>query len=430
MPDTFTVSRAFVIIALIAIALQGGLLLLALFEPYLDYKITSDQQTPLSHPDFLNVFRSPSDSQLYPHNSIEVLTNGEQFYEAELEAIRGAQHSINLEAFIFRSGEVTRRFVEAMTERARAGVKVHLVLDAIGSFRTSQAFFNDLTEAGGEIAWYHPLSWYTWPRINNRTHRELLIVDGRIGFIGGAGFADHWLISKERDPRWRDSMFLVRGDAVAGLQSAFVENWVEASGKLLKDPAYFDFVPSQEGTPAMVINSSPSAGRSTRGRIAFQTLIAAAEKSIHINTPYFLPDSSLREEFARAVERGADVKIITPGKKSDQTLTRSGSRRLYGELLQAGVRIFEYQPAMMHAKILIVDGLWAVVGSTNMDNRSFGLNDEVNLVAIDADFARRLEEDFQRDLRDSREISYEEWRKRSLRERFVEFFSGILERQQ
>jgi cardiolipin synthase len=290
---------------------------------------------------------------------------------------------------------------------------------------------------GGRVEWYHPLGLLTLPRINNRTHRELLIVDGRVGFIGGAGIADHWLLDqkkllgKGKKRRWRDTMFRVEGKAVMNLQSTFAENWLEASGEVITGKHYFPFCEASGRMRVMVVNSSPSAGRSTRARMLYQTLLAAAQKSIHITTPYFLPDRSARAEMIRAIkDRGVKVTIITPGRHADHLLTRRSSRRLYGELLEAGAEIYEYKPSMIHTKTMVIDGLWSVVGSTNFDNRSFGLNDEVNLAAFDPGLAGRIEEDFARDKARSRAVSLREWRRRSVFERAHELFGWLLERQQ
>ncbi len=419
------------VIEVIAIAFLLLMLVLALFEPGLAYKISKTPSLPLQSPDFLRMLEALADAHLYHHTKIEVLTNGEVYYEAELEAIRTARHSINLEAYIFQRGEVTRRFLAALAERARAGVQVRLVLDSIGSFMTRERYFAELLTVGGQVAWYHPIKWYTLPRINNRTHRELIILDGRVGFIGGAGFADHWLTGRGGKPRWRDTMFRVEGDAVTGLQSVFAENWLEASGEILVGEEFFPVAERAGTVAAMIVNSSPTVGMSTRARMLYQTLLASARRSIHITTPYFLPDRSARMEMVRAIkERGVEVKIITPGRHIDHLLTRRSSRRLYGELLAAGAQIYEYKPAMIHTKALIVDGVWAVVGSTNFDNRSFGLNDEVNLAAYDEAFAARLGEDFAADLAKSQAVSFIEWKQRSLVERTQELFGWLLERQQ
>lgn len=424
-------SNWFLVIAVIAIVAQSFLLFLALFEPGLDYKISTPSTAPLDSKDFERMLEALTDAKIQRRTSFKVLTNGEVYYEAELEAIRAARTSVNLEAYIFQKGEVTRRFLDALTERARAGVRVNLVLDAIGSFTSWESYFKELRAAGGRVAWYHGFKWYTLSRINNRTHRELIIIDGEVGFVGGSGFADHWLLPTKGKPRWRDTMFRVDGDAVLSLQSTFAENWLEASGEILSGVEYFPFCEAEHETAALVVNSSPSAGRSTRARMLYQTLFASAQKSIHITTPYFLPDKSARAEMVRAVsERGVEVQIITPGKKIDHQLTRRSGRRLFGDLLKAGARIYEYEPSMIHAKTMVVDDVWSVVGSTNLDNRSFGLNDEVNLAAFDRELAARVAEDFRRDVADSSEITYDQWRKRSIFERAHEQLGRLLERQQ
>jgi len=424
-------SNTFLVIAIIAIAAQSLLLFLALFEPGLDYKITQPDSWSPDSEEFLRILEALTDAQVTRRSSIEVLTNGENYYEAELAAIRRAEHNVNIEAYIFQKGRVADEFVEVLTERARAGVRVNLVLDAIGSFTSWDSYFKELRAAGGRICWYHPFRWYTLPRINNRTHRELFIVDGRVAFVGGAGVADHWRHPVKDHPRWRDTMFRVEGDAVANLQATFAENWLEASGEILSAKEYFPLYEAAHSTPSLVVNSSPSAGRSTRARILFQMLLASAQKSVLITTPYFLPDRSARAEMVRAIrERGVEIEIVVPGKKSDHALTRNSSRRLYGDLLAAGAKIYEYAPTMMHAKTLVVDGTWSVVGSTNFDNRSFGLNDEVNLAACDEALAARIAEDFARDRAESAPVSYEEWRRRPLLERAHELFGMLLERQQ
>ncbi|HEX7999669.1 MAG TPA: phospholipase D-like domain-containing protein [Pyrinomonadaceae bacterium] len=425
-------SNTFLVIAVIAIAFLSFMLFLALFEPGLDYKISLKPTVSLESEEFVYLLEAVSDAKANRHTRVEVLTNGDVYYEAELAAIRAAKTSINLEAYIFQKGEVTKKFVEALTERAKNGVEVRLALDAIGSFASWDSYFAELRAAGGRVAWYHPFRWYTLPRINNRTHREIIVIDGRIGFVGGSGFADHWLIGKKNNPPWRDTMFRVEGDAVSSIQATFVENWLEASGEILVSEEFFRFDEAETGnTAALIVNSSPSMGRSTRARILYQTLLASAQTNLHITTPYFLPDRSVRAELLRAIkERGVEVKIIVPGRHSDHLLTRRSSRRLFGDLLKAGARIYEYEPAMIHAKTMMVDNLWSVVGSSNFDNRSFGLNDEVNLAARDRTLAARLEEDFARDLSESREVTYEEWRRRSIFERAHEWLGWLLERQQ
>lgn len=425
---------AFIVVQWIAIAFLCLMLVLALFEPPLPYGVGAAPEGGPESDEFLRVLAALTGAQVHRRCTVEVLTNGEAYYEAELEAIRRAQHSVNVEAYIFQKGEVTRRFLEALTERARAGVQVNLVIDAVGSFATWNGYFNELRTAGGRILFYHPIRWYTLPRINNRTHRELLIVDGTVGFLGGAGFADHWLLPNGRGkkrPRWRDTMFRVQGEAVLDMQSTFAENFLETAGEMLCDARYFPACDADGESLALVVRGTPSAGRSSRNRMLFQALIASARKSIQITSPYFLPDRSARAELRRAIrKRGVEVTIVTPGRHTDHLLTRVTSRRLYGSLLRAGARIYEYQPTMIHTKTMIVDGLWSVVGSSNFDYRSFGINDEVNLAARDAGIAERLAEDFAADLAESRLQTYRRWYRRPLFERAYEWVGALLERQQ
>lgn len=418
------------ILALIALILQGGMLFLALFEPGLPYRVSRGPVERLDDPHFIRTLSTLTNGQLFQWSKFEVLTNGEVYYEAELAAIRQAKKTINLEAYIFAKGELTQRFVDALSERARAGVQVNMIIDAIGSWSLSKDFLKPITDAGGEVFWYHPLRWDTWPRVNNRTHRELLIIDGSVGFIGGAGFADHWYKSTEDEPRWRDTMVRVDGGAVTGLQAVFAENWLESSGEILTGYDYFPFSQVPVRSTAIVVGSTPTTGRSTTARVLFQMLIASATKSVHITTPYFLPDNSARAELVRAVRRGVDVHIVVPGHHNDHLMTRRSSRRLYGDLLEAGAKIYEYDPAMIHTKSLVIDGEWAVLGSTNFDSRSFGINDEVNLAVHDPAFAARVDADFWTDVKNSTEITYEQWKRRPQIERAHEFFGRLLERQQ
>jgi cardiolipin synthase A/B len=427
-----TRKRAAVWISIVALAVFGLWIFLSLFGPTLKYQLTTRISDPVDSEEFLQKIAILTDSRPTHGNRFEVLTNGPAFYEAELEAIRGAQRSVNIEAYIFSKGEIARRFLDALTERARAGVKVNLIVDGVGALGTAYSFFEPLTSAGGKVEFYHPIRFYTVFRYNNRTHRELLIIDGKLGFIGGAGIADHWMKPQKKNPMWRDTMGRVEGEAVSGLQGTFVENWLEASGELLTGPEYLVPLPTAAAPDgqALVVASAPSPGSSTRGRTLFQVMLAAADRSIHINSPYFLPDESLRNEIIAAMKRGAEVKIIVPGKHTDHTMTRRSSRRLFGELLKAGAEIYEYEASMIHVKMMLIDGKWSVVGSTNFDPRSFSLNDEVNLATADPHLAARLEEDFQTDLKNAKKISHEEWQRRPIWERVHEWFGAILERQQ
>src|SRR6266550_7516493 len=234
-----TVSTSFMVIAYLSIIAMAVLIIVALFDPGLRYRVSASPSESNDSDDFLHMLEALVDAKVNQTTRLTVLTNGPTFYEAELEAIRGAERSVNLEAYIFQKGEIAQRFVTALTDRARAGAKVNLVLDGVGSLRTRKKFFSDLKDAGGNVVWYNGMKWNKLPHYNNRTHRELLIIDGRTAFIGGAGVADHWFKGKEKHPRWRDTMVKVEGDAVPHLQATFAENWLESCGEVLFGPDYF-----------------------------------------------------------------------------------------------------------------------------------------------------------------------------------------------
>ncbi len=420
------------VVGVIAFIFLAAFLLSGIFAPAPKYDIVNRDQLPSNDsPEFLLLVESMVDAKVNRTGTLEILKNGPAFYTAELDAIRNARRSVNLEAYIFQKSEIGRQYLEAMAERARSGVAVNVVLDAFGSAGATGAFFRPLLEAGGKVRWYNSPRWYRMTRLDNRTHRELLVVDGQVGFIGGAGIADQWFSGSHGQPRWRDTVVRVEGEAVPNLQATFAENWLAASGELLTGNAYFPQITCPANTAAMVINSTPTIGGSTRARVLFQLLLASAKRSISITTPYFLPDKSLTRELCRAIEeRDVKLRILVPGRKSDHLLTRSTSRGGYGPLLKAGAEVYEYQPSMIHAKILCVDGLWGVVGSTNFDNRSFGINDEVNLAVCDAAFAEQLDQDMTGDVAQSRRVSLEEWRARPVSERAPELLGWIFERQQ
>ena len=327
-----------------------------------------------------------------------MLTNGDVFYEAELAAIRAATSHICLEAYIFQKGEIASRFIEALTERARAGVKVRIVLDAIGSFNTWRRDFRELIAAGGEVCWYMPFRWYNLPRYQQSHASRTADRRRPVGFLGGAGIADHWYKTRgSRHTRGATPCSASRaGPSPACNRCSRKTGW-NLRANCSTGPRYYPARPAdgqrcRDGHQQhAVLRAGPRAAR-----MLFQTLIASACRSIHLTTPYFLPDRSARRELIRAMrERGVELKIIVPGKHSDHLLTRRSSRRLYGDLLKHGAQIYEYQPSMIHTKSLVVDGVWSVVGSTNFDPRSFGMNDEINLAAQDEELAARLEQDFQ-----------------------------------
>jgi cardiolipin synthase A/B len=423
--------KALAIIACTALVMQTSLLLLSLFAPPLPYTIANAGPEPIDSPQFGDILAKLTGGGWSENNRVDVLTNGNAFYAAELDAIAQAKRFVHIECYIFEKGRVSDRILNALEQRAASGVEVRLVIDSVGSTSFPKKRLEKLERLGGRVGWYHPLRWYSWPRANNRTHRELTVVDGVVAFAGGAGFADQWLFDHRNDPQWRDTMVRVEGPAAADLDATFAENWLESSnGEVLLAPEYFPALPGPGGTRALVVTSSPMAGRSTEARVFFQALVAKASHSIHITNPYFLPDRNLRQELVKAVQRGAEVTILVPGARNDHLLTRRSSRALYGDLLKGHARIFEYQPSMIHAKIALFDGKWAVAGSTNLDSRSFDLNDEVNVGIPDPAVVARFEEDFQHDLARSREITYEEWSHRPWWEKLEEWCGWLIQKQE
>ena len=420
---------AFFLITLLALSLQGITLYLAFFGRGLRYEVKEFPNRAPDDPEFAALLAFLTEAKLLHGNHLEVLTNGPCFYEAELTAIAQARSSINLEAYIFHKGEVAERYIHALAERARAGVRVRLTLDYIGSFSTPRSYLKELLDAGGELRWYHPLRLEFIPEFNNRTHRELLIIDGTTAFIGGAGIADWWAKDGVKGKRWRDMMVRVEGPSAAALQAVFAQNWLRVSGEILAGDDYVTNEEDGQGAPALVVGSTPSAG-ATQARILFQLLIASACKCIYISSPYFLPSRSARRAIVQAArERHVEVKVLTPGDHNDQKMTRASSRHLYGSLLKQGIKIYEYGPSMNHTKALMVDDLWTVVGSTNFDYRSFAINDEVNLAVMDPALTRRVAQDFERDLSDSQEITYAEWREKS-RFRLADRLFSLMEHQE
>ena len=412
---------------IIGLAFLIWLLAVVLFTPRIDYRVSSPLR-PDSE-EFLHVIQFTCQAAVFPHNKVEVLTNGAQFYPIMRNAILQAQSSVNLEAYIFSPGEAADMLIDAMVTRARDGVEVRLVLDSVGSAMMGGEPARRLRDAGCHLRFYQPLAWYRVHRLNNRTHRELLIVDGRVAFTGGAGVADWWFKPVEGSPAWRDTMVRIEGPIVAALQGVFAENWLECGGEVMSSPRDWPGLHPAGTTEAMLVKSSPS-DRATSSRVVFQMLIEGAVAEVDISTPYFLPDKSLRHALVRASRRGVRVRVIVPGRLTDQRWVRLVSRRLYGELLRGGVRIYEYRSAMTHVKAMLVDGTWAVIGTTNMDNRSFEHNDEVNVAFREDAVVTRLERDFESDLAASDEITCDAWEHRPLLEKMVGPVCWLFERQQ
>ena len=361
-------------------------------------------------------------------NRVANLENGVEIFPAMLAAIKGAQETICFETYIYWSGDIGRAFVDALTERAEAGVAVHVLIDWVGSQKMEAGLIDRMKSAGVQVEHYHPLRWYHLARMNNRTHRKLLVVDGAIGFTGGVGIADNWDGNAESPKHWRDSHYRIEGPAVAQMQASFMDNWIKTTGQVLQGESYFPDLDSEGEAEAQVFTSSPRGGGDSM-LLMYLLAITAAEKTIDLAAAYFVPDELSLAALRAALERGVRIRVIVPGEHIDTEVVRKASRARWGELLEAGAEIREYRPTMFHCKTFIVDGLLVSVGSTNFDNRSFRLNDEANLNVYDAAFAARVTAVFEKDLQKTRRITYEAWRQRPWHEKLLEKTSALLSSQ-
>ena len=373
---------------------------------------------PLSHPAFFDTLEAYMDAPILPGHRVRVLLNGDEVFPAMLRAIREAEKSITFVTYVYWKGSVGDAFAEALAQRAREGLPVYLLLDSQGAKTMEERNVTKMKEAGVHFAWFRPIKWYRPFQYNYRTHRKILVIDGRIGFTGGIGIGDEWLGHAQNKNHWRDTCVVIEGPAVHYLQAAFAENWMEATRTMPVGDLYFP--PPQEVGPvrAQGVRSSPMESSSAVYMLYLLT-IAAAEHTLYLTTAYFLPDDLLQDRLIEAARRGVDVRVIVPGPYNDNYLLYQLSRNGYGRLLKAGVKIYEYQTTFMHAKTMVADGIWSSIGSTNFDNRSFSLNDEFNLNFRGREVAHRLEEVFMQDLEQSHPISFEEWKTRPYRERFI-----------
>jgi cardiolipin synthase A/B len=358
-------------------------------------------------------------------NNFQVLLNGDEIFPPMLQAIRAARASINFETYIYWSGEIGKQFADALSERARAGVKVNVMLDWLGSVKMEQAYLDEMQRAGVQIRRYHEPKWYDLDKINNRTHRKILVVDGRVGFTGGVGIADEWTGHAQDPYHWRDTHFRVEGPVVAEMQAVFGDNWSKATGDVLHGEIYFPAIANAGTGLAQVFSSSPSGGSQSM-QLMYLLAITAAEQSIDLEMSYFVPDELSRETILDAVKRGVRVRIILPGKYIDTETVRHASRAVWGDLLAAGVEIYEFDPTMFHCKVMVVDSYLSSVGSTNFDERSFRLNDEESLNIYDEAFAKRQLQIFEQDRAHAKRISYEEWLERPLGERMLDYAARLL----
>lgn len=361
-------------------------------------------------------------------NRVKILNNGDEIFPCILSAISQAKSSITFETFIYWTGDVGRALAQALAQKAKEGVKVHVLLDWVGSNRLNDELLNLMQEAGVNVQRYRPIRWYNLARINNRTHRKILVIDGRIGFTGGVGIADQWQGHAQDKDHWRDVHFQVEGPVVAQLQSAFLDNWSATDPEVLHGDSYFPKLAEVGTGLGQVFKSSPEEG-SGSVRLMYLYSIAHAQKSIRLASAYFVPDTHMRRVICEARKRGVQVEIIVPGKIIDTHITRRASRAVWGELLAAGVKIYEYGPTMFHCKYMIVDSEWVSVGSTNFDNRSFRLNDECNLNMIDPQWGLEMETLFEADRSQAQEITFDQWKHRPLLEKIIESLATLFRSQ-
>ena len=401
--------------ALLALTLAGGGC--SHVQPHLELPALQ-----MGEPAFRSTLVAYTGNAVVPGNRVEVLLNGDQIFPAKIAAIRAARKSITYAQYVFEEGAPAADTAQALSERCRAGLPVHVLLDAVGALAMPVQYRDWMVEAGCQVASYRPLTPWTFDRVNERNHRRILVVDGVVGFTGGSGTSGKWSGNGKQDGHWRDTDVRVEGPVVEQLQGAFAENWLEATGVALGGPAYFPRpLEVKGGVDAQVVRSSP-AGGSVAMYTMFLLAMTAARRSIYITNPYFVPDEKMVETLIQARRRGVRVVLLLPG-AIDHNLVRQASRGGFGRLLKEGIQIHEYKPAMLHAKTMVIDSMWATVGSTNLDRRSFALNEELNLVIYDAGVARRLEQVFEKDLSESGVVTYKRWASRGLMSRVLEFLA-------
>lgn len=362
---------------------------------------------PLDAEELARALSANLEAPLLDGNRIDVLLNGDEIFPAMLDAIHGAQHSVNLLTYIYWQGDIAREFADALVAAAQRGVQVRLLVDAMGGAKMAGALADELERAGCTFAWFRPLRWYNLGRFNHRTHRKVMVVDGCMGFTGGVGIAQLWTGHAQDPDHWRDDHFRIRGPAVRYLQGSFAVNWRQATGEVLAGAAMFPDLDSAGDVRIAAIDAAPSPGISTIG-FTYWLFFHGARDEICVTTPYYVPDPRLRLGLASAAQRGVKVTLLVPGPHIDTKLVSRASKTYYRDLLQAGVAIHEYQPSMIHTKTVTVDGAYALIGSPNFDTRSFGLNYEEALVVVDRAFTQTLNHSFAQDLGLAREVTLQE----------------------
>lgn len=416
------IGRAFFIL-FIAAAVVAAVLMLAQDQETLKVRSAAGAEEPRNSA----YIAALVGADLTRGNRYDVLTNGDQIFPAMLDAIRAAKRRISLETYIYDTGTVADQFTTAFAEAARRGVRVNIVVDSVGASSMDDADEKRLTDAGCRISQFNSPTWYSLENLNYRTHRKILVVDGEVGFTGGVGFADNWLGHAQDKEHWRDTQFRIRGPIVRLLEAGFYENFVETAGEVtpeLDDPPQ----ETDTGGASFLVRSSPTGGSNDLKRL-YLLAIASARRTLDIMSPYFVTDESSDWALTDAINRGVKIRILVEGDKTDAMPVKYASRDAYDRLMSLGIELYEYQPTMMHAKALVVDGIFSMFGSANFDNRSLELNDELNVAVSSRDLAARLLDDFQQDLRSARRLDLQSWRQRSrlekTREKFWSYFGEV-----
>src|SRR6266700_2129072 len=379
--------------------------------------------------DFARLVEALTVAQLRQGNRVTVLKNGCEIFPAMLEAIRTARETVDFATYGYWTGSIAPEFADALAERAAAGVVVNVLLDAVGAAKMDPALVERLEAAGATVAWFRPPRWYTLHKLNNRTHRKILVVDGRVGFTGGVGIAEEWTGDCEDPDHWRDTHVQVEGPVVRDLLGGFLDNWAEATGCILSGERHLPDVGGfDDGIQAQVTRSTAQKGSTDAEQLMYGA-IACARERIWLTTAYFAPRRAFVDALCDAVRRGVDVRVLSNGPHTDREVVRQAGRRCYEHLLGCGGRIFEYRRTMLHAKVLLVDSHWVTVGSVNFDNRSFALNDELNISFRDPGVVAELEKHFLADLEDTRELNLAAWRARPLAMRARELASALVRRE-
>ncbi len=387
-----------------------------------------DHEFAVQDPEFLATMAGATGNSFRAGNRLTLLNNGDEFYPAMLEAVEHAERSVTIEAYIYWAGEIGLTFAHALAAKSGSGVTVKILLDAVGAATIGEEILTVLESGGCQLAWYNPVRWYSIGRINHRTHRKSLIVDGSVGFTGGAGIADQWQGHAQDPGHWRDMQIRLEGPAVAALQTGFAQNWLQTTGELVTGPLYYPEHRPAGTLQVQTILSSPEMGASTV-RIMYYLAIICARDSILIANPYFVPDEAAVAALQEAKRRGVNVQIMVSGIHNDNWWARHNSVRLYGPLLREGIAILEYNQTMLHQKTMVVDGVWATIGTTNFDNRSFALNEESNVCLYDREVAAEFQKIFRADMAQCQRVELSAWQNRGAWSKAKELVAALLQDQ-